>query len=270
MAAAAETFAGVPVMRSKSMKDDRLRLLLHGSQGSGKTRLASSIAALGPTLFIDMVGERGTKSFQGTPWEEQVTILRPTTVQQLDDIYWQLAKGGHGYKAVVLDSISATQKTAMRFLLGHEETAVREIQKGGSTADQRTWGRLADVLTDIATFWYGLADGDRKEPMHVVMTSQTKKMETDEGEFRAYPDVSPASRNILLATASYVLFTDQEEIFEDDGTTKAQWVVRLGFSPKHYTKARIPANLQGKVPDVLGRKEPLTLDKLCKALSIPT
>lgn len=264
------TFAGVPTVALDQMPDDRLRLLLHGPQGSGKSYTSSSIAELGPTLFLDVIGEKGTKSFRGSPWEKNVTVMRPTSVQQLDDVYWQLASGDHPYQAVVLDSISAVQKTALRFLLGYEETAVREIRKGTAPADQRTWGRVAEIMTDIATFWFGLADGDRPKPLHVVMTSQSKNLEDDEGTTRAYPDVSPASRNILLASASYVLYNDQEQVFTDEGEPESRFIVRMGFDPRYYTKARVPVHLQGKIPAILGRNQALTLSRLCAALQIPT
>jgi hypothetical protein len=265
-----ESFAGVPTFNSAEMSDDRLKLLIHGTQGSGKTYLASSIAELGPTLFLDVIGERGTKSFQGTPWAKNITVMRPTSITALDDVYWQLAKGGHGFKAVVLDSMSAAQRTAMRFLTGHEETAVREIRKGSQGADRQSWGRLAEILGDIAVFWYGLADGERDEPMHVVLTAQTKVMDDSEGATRAYPDVSPASRNLLLAAAGYVVYADREQVFPDDGGEPVEkHVVRLGYTPGAYTKGRIPPEMQAKIPAVLGRNAPLTLAKFCKALKIP-
>ena len=45
-------------------------------------------------------------------------------------MFWALDKGGHGYKAVVLDSLTALQKMTMRYLTGASETAVREIKQG--------------------------------------------------------------------------------------------------------------------------------------------
>lgn len=235
------------------------------------TWLSSSIAEIGPTLFVDLVGEKGAKSFQGSAWAQNITVVRPTSITALDDIYWALAAGGHGYRAVVLDSLSAAQKTAMRFLLGHEETAVREIRRGGVTADMRTWGQILDIMTDLCTFWFGLADGERSDPMHVVMTSQSKMHDDDEGNPRAYPDVSKGSRAIALATPSYVLFTDQEEVVGDDGETGSRHIVRLGYDPRAYTKGRIPAHLHGKIPSILGRgKTSLTMKRFATSLGIPT
>src|SRR5699024_9526656 len=87
--------------------------------------------------------------------------------------------GDHDFNARVLDSLTSIQKMTMRFLLGHDETAVREIKQGTAPADIRTWGQALDIMIDTATFWFGLADGDRKKPMHVVMTAQTKITEDE-------------------------------------------------------------------------------------------
>lgn len=262
-------FAGVPVTASSEMPQDRLRTLLVGLSGSGKTRLASSIAECGPTLLIDMIGEKGTKSFEGAAWESNVSVARPTTVQQLDDIYWALAKGEHPYKAVVLDSLSAVQKSAMRFFLGHEETAIKEIQKGSKPSTLQTWGQILDLMTDTCTFFYGLADGDRPNPMHVIMTAQAKSHEDEAGGKRMMPDVSKGARGITMAAPSYVLYTDIEQGISMAGEVESNHVVRVGYDPEFYTKARIPERLQGKIPSVLGREQSLTMKRFAEALEIP-
>ena len=63
----------VGVITPEQRTPDWFRVLIHGPQGSGKTTLASTIADLGPTLFLDLVGEKGTRSYQGTPWEKNIT-----------------------------------------------------------------------------------------------------------------------------------------------------------------------------------------------------
>jgi hypothetical protein len=261
---------GVQITPSKNMPADRLRMLIHGPQGAGKTYLASSIAELGKTLFVDMIGEKGGRSFKGAAWEGNIDVVRPTTITQLEATYNSLAAGGHGYQAVVIDSISAAQKSAMRFILGYDESAVSEIKKGRSGPDMRAWGNILEIMTDLCTFWYSLADGQRSDPMHVVFTSQTKAHEDDEGEVRLYPDVSKGSRSMALATPDFVVYADYEEVAAEDGSgMEMRHVLRIGPDMRIATKARIPVNLQGKIPPVLGlSKTPLSLATLCKALGI--
>src|SRR3546814_2933068 len=93
-----------------------------------------------------MRGERGSRSWLGTPWANNITVVRPKSIQQMDDIFYALDRGEGDFKAVVLDSLTGVQKMTMRFLLGHSETAVREIAQGVAPADQRIWGQALDIM----------------------------------------------------------------------------------------------------------------------------
>ena len=262
----------LPVLKPKDVKGDRGKWLIHGEQGSGKTTLASTIAECGKTLFVDLIGEKGTRGFAGASYEDNIDIVRPTSITQLDDLFWWLAAGDHDYVAVILDSLTALQKMAMRYLLDFEETSVREIRKGGKPASRQTWGQSLDIMTDTATFWYGLADEGLPQPMHVVMTSQTKFFENeDTGETRRAIDVQKGALSIVLASPDYVLYTDVEDNIDavtDDTLPPVRHIVRFGSHPGYRTKARLPVNLRGKVPSILGRRKPANLTDLSRVLGI--
>lgn len=265
------TFAGLATSSMDDLADDYGKWLIHGPQGSGKSTLASTIAEAGPTLFVDLVGEKGTRSFKGAPYEDNITVIRPASVTALDDVFWTLNGGDHPYVAVVVDSVTSLQKMTMRFLLGHDETAVREIRQGTAPADMRTWGQSLDVMTDTATFWYNLADGTRPKSMHVVMTAQTKINEDDFGNIVRIPDVQKGALSIMLAAPDYVLYCDVEENIDamsDPTQPPAHHIVRFGADPAYRTKARIPFNLRGKMPPILGRKRPPSLVDLSRVLGI--
>lgn len=266
------TFAGLNLIDSGDVEqEDAGKFLIHGPQGSGKSTLASTIAACGPTLYIDLVGEKGTRSFRGAPYEKNIKIARPTSVTQLDELFWKLDAGDHPFKAVVLDSATSLQKMALRYLMGHTETAVREIKQGTAPADMRTWGEALNIMTDTATFWYGLADGNRATPMHVVMTAQTKVSENElSGAISRQPDVQKGALSILLASPDYTIYTDWEEDMEadDDDGAVYRHIARFGANPDYRTKARIPVQLRGKLPSVLGRRTPPDLSKLVKVLGL--
>lgn len=254
--------------------DNYWKGLLHGPQGSGKTYLASTIAQLGRTLLVDMIGERGTRAFKDAAWEDRIDVVQPTTIQQLDDLYWDFAGGGHDYVAVIIDSLTAVQNSAIRFILGRSETAVAEIKRGGASMRIQDWGDLRDIMADITTFWYGLADGDRDQPYHVVMTSQTRfpgGTEEDSSE-KATLELSGGGRSFALSTPDYVLFTDREEDLtaspDDDGEYPERFLLRI-VSQRASTKARIPVSLRGRIPNTLGRGEqPLSLPTIGRALRV--
>lgn len=272
MASGAAPVPGVVIDHTDDVPEDYGRWLIHGPQGSGKTVLASTIAEAGKTLFVDLTGEKGIRSFRGAPWEKNIEIARPSSVTALDDLFWWLNKGEHDFNAVVIDSLTSVQKMTMRFLLGHDETAVREIRQGTAPADIRTWGQALDVMVDLATFWYGLADGQREKPMHVVMTAQTKFVEDENtGIISRTPDVQKGALSITLASPDYIVYTDVEENLDalsDDSLPPVNHIVRFGSHPGYRTKARLPFHLRGKIPPILGRKEPTSLAKLSRVLGI--
>jgi energy-coupling factor transporter ATP-binding protein EcfA2 len=264
---------GVDVGEPDEMPEDYGRWLIHGPQGSGKSTLSSTIAALGPTLYIDTTGEKGIRSFKGAPHSKNITIARPTSITSFDDLFWELNKGTSGFKAVVIDSLTGIQKMTMRYLLGHSETAVREIKHGTAPADIRTWGQSLDVMVDTATFWYGLADGNRDNPMHVIMTAQTKVIEDEISEnVTRTPDVQKGALSIVLASPDYILYTEEEEnpdSIGDESLPATRHIVRFGGHPGYRTKARVPYNLRGKLPSVIGRgKNAPDLAQLSRVLGI--
>lgn len=263
---------GLNFMSAEDLPNDYGKWLIHGPQGFGKTLLASTIAELGPTLFIDLPAEKGPRSWSGTPWAKNITAVRPTSITQFDDIFWKLAEGDHPFKAVVVDSATSMQKMAMRFMLGHDETAVREIRKGVAPADQRTWGQTLDIMSDFATFWYGLADGNRPKPMHVVMTAQTVMTDNEfTGDRDRCPDVQRGARSIFLAAPDYILYCDAEanpEAMGDESIDPAAFFVRFGNHPGYRTKGRVPYQLRGKFPSILGRNGPTSLATLSRVLGI--
>lgn len=256
-----------------SIPRDYGKWLIHGPQGSGKSTLAATIGQAGPTLFIDLTGEKGVDSFRGAPGSENISVLRPASITELDDIFWALNADDHKYVAVVIDSLTSVQKMAMRYMLGHDETAVREIRRGTAPADQRTWGQTLDIMTDTATFWYGLADATRAHPMHVVMTAQTKiTISDDTGLVTRVPDVQKGSLSTVMATPSYVVYCDFEDnpdhMADPDTEVPVKHIVRFGSDLSYRIKARVPYEARGKVPPVLGRKRQASLVDLSRVLGV--
>lgn len=268
----AQTLAGLTLADVDNDQADHGRWLIQGANGSGKTFLASTIAQLGRTLFIDTIGERGTKSFAGSPWAKNVQRVRPLSTSQFTDIFNKLASGDHPFDAVIVDSLTGVQRMNLRLVLGQPEGDVRKIDRnfeGG--ADLQSWGKAAAIMSDIVLFGYALADATAAKPMHVVMTCQTRIVEDEILQtVTRVPDLQPAARGVVLGAADFVLYaqTEDTETYDAEGSPERRHVVRFGNDDSYRTKARVPMDLHGKIPHILGRKTPPSLASLSRVLRV--
>jgi hypothetical protein len=263
---------------------DRLKLLLHGGPGTGKTTLAGSIAEIGKTLYIDLPGEKGLDSLAGSPFAQNIVPFRPETVGQLDEVFWKLLEGEHDFDAVVIEAVSAWHAMYVRFYNGLEEEGVRKKQRGSGVPKKRdgrqVYGDANDALKDDMTFWYGLADATAARPIHVVMTSQTRERESREGaeDWRLGPDVSPGALRTVEATPNYIGYCaierkgggDLTNLSEEDLRSE-DFVRTVRFGPHDgiMTKTHESIHAKRRWPDVVGRDgKRLTLPKMMKFLDL--
>jgi len=262
------------------IQPDKLKMLLHGNQGHGKTTLALSIAEKCKTVVVDLPGEKGLKSIKSVPYSKNIKVIRPKEVGQLDDIFWDLQTDSgpvKGTEAVVLESASAYQKMVLRMLMDNPENKVRAIDKSVRMADQQTWGKALEFMTDLCTFWYGLADITSANPMHVIFTCQTKRVENEEtGELVAMPDVSAGSRGPLLANPDYIGYCYVERDYETDDPDEEKWTYKVRFGPhetiatKVHESIEVNAALMKKGGSLGGNgKARLTIPKFTRMFKIP-
>lgn len=266
-----DVFAGLSVTRvTDKVVPDYGRWLIYGQQGSGKSTLASTIARLGKTLYIDLIGERGTRAFVGEEYAGNIYLTRPKSISEFDTVFKSLHKGDHDYQAVVIDSVTSLQRMALQFAMGLSEQEMRDVDgaEGDKVANLRTWGRSLAIMSDMFVFWYSLADGERKRPMHVVMTAQVKMVEDEvSGLTDRLPDIQKGAITPALASPDYVLYTKLQESEELNG--KPRHVALFGPHIGYRTKARVPVALRDKIPTVIGLgKNSPDLHALSKVLQV--
>lgn len=261
------------------IQPDKIKMLLHGQQGHGKTTSALSIAEKKKTVVVDLPGEKGLKSVKEVPYSNNIKVIRPKEVGQLDDIFWDLQTDSgpvKGAEAVVLESASAYQKMVMRMLMDNPENRVRTIDKKVRMADKQTWGKALEFMTDLCTFWYGLADITSPNPMHVIFTCQSKTVVDDEtGESLVLPDVSAGARGPVLATPDYVGYCYIERRQTEDLAEDA-WDYKVRFGPHDVIATKVHESIetnskltkQGGTLGGFGNKR-FTIPKFAKAFNIP-
>lgn len=257
----------------EDMESDRLKLLLHGRPGTGKTATGSTIAQRCKLLYIDLPGEKGIKTIKHTPYRKNILVARPKTIERISELFWDVQTGEIKVDAVMIESLSALQKMYIRYILGNDEQEVKKVERNPKVLDQQGWGKVLDFMTDQVVFWYNLADAERDDPKHVIFTSQSKVVEDDEtGEEEVTVDVSRGSQAIALAAPDYVGYTFIEEGESEalDEEPPMNFCVRFGPHPVIRTKMREDVDTEKPLPAVLGRNgSRVTVPKICKRLEIP-
>jgi hypothetical protein len=259
---------------------DRLKMLLHGTQGHGKTTSALSIAEKCKTVVIDLPGEKGIRSIRKVPYTKNVMIIRPTSVDQMDDIFWDLQTDSgkvKGAEAVVLESASSYAGMCMRKILGAPENAMRPIDTKMKGMEIQDWGKLLAFMTDLATFWYGLADATSTNPLHVVMTCQSRRIiDEDTGDTKITLDVPGQGSGPLLANPDYIGYCFVEQVDSDDIEADPKWAYKVRFGPHETIATKIHEDVetnrkliqQGGSFGGVGKKAQFTIPRFCKAFGI--
>lgn len=251
---------------------DKGRVLLLGQSGTGKTTLAGSVAEMGKTLYAYTIGEEGISSLKGEKWSKNVDVVRLTDPTQVRDVYHELLTPGHGYKGLVIDSVSALDRMWRKHLLGLPQEDIRQVDEMDAFMDIQTWGRLADITMDVMTSLFGLASHAHEEPVHVVMTSQVQEFDDEtSGETLVGAAVSKGCRVPVHACPDYTLHL---QILEDEDSNELEAPaihrVRLLPDERLITKLHTTRERKSKTPAMVGNaSQILTMKKFFKMMGVP-
>ncbi len=185
-----ETLGGLEV-KSVVESIEFINMLVYGNPGAGKTVLAGSaddVPEMRPVLFIDIEG--GTFSLRER--NPEIDVVRVQNWRDMAKVYTELYNGEHGYRTVVLDSLTEIQKFSMYDIM-------RQLLKDHPDRDpevpgMREWGknieqirRLVRGFRDLPvnTIFTALAasDKDNKTGMVVTRPSLSGKLAMEVGGF---------------------------------------------------------------------------------------
>jgi len=131
------SIGGLDVRRA-SESAPNMNFMIYGDPGVGKTVLAGSsseVESMAPVLLIDVEG--GTISLNNT--YPNVDIVRVQNSKQLNKVYQELRKEDHGYRTVVIDSLTEMQKLMMVELM--QQVVKEDTSRDPEVPSLREWGK---------------------------------------------------------------------------------------------------------------------------------
>ena len=158
-------------------KFKRLKVLVHGRWGMGKTSLFASAVfdpRTSPVLVLDFEGGADLR-FADLP-KDKYTIVHIQTVSDMSKIYNYLKAGKHPYKSVLLDSLTEIQKlglqefvdTSTKFPNASFDSLVVNVK----TAEIQHWGKSGSQMGMLVRLFKDL-------PIHVFYTALTQTIKDD-------------------------------------------------------------------------------------------
>lgn len=197
----------------KPKEGSKIKALIYGPPGAGKTTLAASAHAhksMGPVLFCNVEG--GTMAITDPATYGAKTI--PDVVDfksfaELDKVFLHLLKNPGVYNTLVIDSVSELQKFNV------DAIVQAKIDKGGKNRDEddiflEDYGTSAKQMRRVLRKFRDL-------PMHVILTCHDMPY-SKEDNAPIGPALTPALRGSVLGYMDIVgyMFTDSEK----DAATK--------------------------------------------------
>lgn len=192
------------------MKDFWLKFLIYGSNGVGKTTLsetANDCPATARALFINVEG--GMLSVV----HKNPDVVDLKRFDQLEEIFWFLAKGNHNYKTVIIDSLSELQLFNLDAIVAEQmkrPSAKGAEHHGLDDVWKEDYGRSTQELRRVTRQFRDL-------PMHVIFTCLDSFTMDKNGEERVYPALTPKLRNSVLGYMDVVGYMYGQRVKGEDG-----------------------------------------------------
>ena len=159
-----KTIADLPVYQVKD-KEPKFNFLVYGESGVGKTRLLGSVhevPELCPALLLDVEG--GSLTLRNI--YPELECVRIDTWEKLKKVYTRLkTHPDHGYKTIILDSITEMQKIGMDYTMrirkDGDDLNVPELKEWNINIEQvRKYVRAFRDLEGVNTLFTALVRVD--------------------------------------------------------------------------------------------------------------
>lgn len=174
--------------------------LVYGDPGVGKTMLCGSalaVPAMNPVLFIDVEG--GTLSLR-TKYPE-CDVVRVQTFRDIQKLYDELYLDKHGYKTVVLDSLTEMQKFSMYGIMDDMmKKSSGEKDRDPDMPGIGEWGKNTEQIRKMVRAFRDL-------PMNVLFTALAMSdRDNKTGKISVKPSLSAKLSNEVAGFVDIVMY----------------------------------------------------------------
>lgn len=230
-----KTLAGLPIAAVQE-RGAFFNFLIYGESGTGKTTLAGSaddVPAMRPVLFIDIEG--GTESLRHS--YPNVQTVRVMNWKQMQEVYNELADGDHGFRTVVLDSLTEIQKFNMYNIM--TDLTQKRPDLDPDVPGMREWGKnLEQMRKYIRAF--------RDLEMHTIFTALNM---TDKDQKTGITTMQPMLSGKLAKEAAAFLDVVGYYYVKQIGDGGDAEFKRLLLTQK--TDAQVAKDRSGKLPMIV-------------------
>lgn len=222
------------ILNTSTVGTTKIKALVYGAPGSGKTSLAGSMARRHKVLGIS--AESGLLSLQNIRDEKgnviPIDYVNITKFEDMEEAFKFLhhGKGKGVYEACFIDSLTEVQKVCKDHIM---EQAKKEQM------EMRDWGTLAMKIERMVRSFRDL-------PIHVLVTAlEETEIDKASGEMRVLPSLQGSVQKQLPAYFDEVFFAYAKEVGEgEDRRIRHHLLTRN--SGKYIGKDR-----SGKLPAVI-------------------
>lgn len=253
---------------SASLEDEQepIRLAYYGDPGTRKTTMAADMARLGKIVYID--SEQGLKPSalrrQGIDVANIIPVRRPT-FHQLEDLMYEwfeiVDKGNElPFVGIVADTLTALIERLVANLVGQ---AVKRANIKGE--DRAAWKVYQDDYGDMTNQLKSLLRGWRDLPVHLVLTTHSKRDQSEDGTVRVGPSVTPSIRDSLVAYSDIIINTRVVEAAGfpkglgyglTDQVGRYDGKDRFGILPKNMANPTVPRIIEYVKGDLTKDEDP--------------
>lgn len=197
------SFAGLTIEKPDLVAPSKLNALIYGEAGVGKTWLAGSASRV-PTMrnVIYLDAEAGKTTLREHP---DVEILPTKRWADYIAVYQALKAGAHGYRTVVLDSLSEILEQCKDQVMVEMKADPENETRDEDIPSLREWGKLQVRLLRLIRLYRDL-------PMNVIFIAHAERVQLKGGKYKWMPMLNGKLQMKVPQIPDLVLFMYNQEV----------------------------------------------------------